>query len=150
MRLDGKWFSLQGRSAGQCVLSLPPWEGEGEGPSPLERGREGEGGGGVLPPSASPAWSPAMRRALARAVMTPLAPSAEHCAAGWRWHGFPCKDRQLANVCCPSPLGRGGGGVSPPSAYPVWPPARRAHPRGQRARVGHVPVPPLQGSYVRR
>ena len=48
----------------------------------------------------------------------------------------------------PPPLG--GEWVSPPSAYPVWPPARRAHPRGQRARVGHVPVPPLQGSYVRR
>ena len=68
-------------------------------PSPLGREREEEGGEWVLPPSACPAWPPAMRRAPARAVMTPLAPGAEHRAAGWRWFSL---QRQTAGQCLSS------------------------------------------------
>ena len=48
-------------------------------------------------------------QAPARAVMTPLAPAAEHCAAGWRWFSL---QRQTAGQCLsslPPCEGRGMG-----------------------------------------
>ena len=114
-------------------------------PSPLGRGREGEGGGGVLPPSASPAWPPAMRRALARAVMTPLALAAEHCAAGWQWFSLQIQTAGQCLLSLPPCEGRGMGVATPP-------PILSGHPRGGRTRegkgpyrVGHVPAPPPAG-----
>ena len=111
-------------------------------PSPLGREREEEGGEWVSPPSACPAWPLAMRRAPARAVMTPLAPAAELCAAGWQWFSL---QRQTAGQCLsslPPCEGRGMGVATPP-------PVLSGHPRGGRTRegkgpnrVGHVPAPP--------